>query len=321
MKKIKQKSRAHRQVKKMSNKGICRGKLRERDLPRPSASFLPRITVVSICIALLLIAFVGAHLPAFAHTGLQVSMLATSSPVSPGTSGLLRFNDPNEGTALSVQTNPNDASYGVFTFTSPEGEQYHGGDAGDLLPGGDGLLALQFPDRGLKTSLSGGTVQTFGGPTMTGRAVVSLTGIIDTVNGRAEKVQLTEFLSTFLHRYFLNSVVGPIDETIFVDRYDMAATSPTPRLFNLTSRLVTAGYTESDFNRIVQSQVQKVGRIIKIVPGLRTPQTTDPAGITYFTVVEQITRLKNDGSVQIENVIAVFILEDGQWKFWFSHRI
>src|SRR5713101_2495074 len=108
MKKVRQKSTARQQAKKARNSGSRRVLRRERGWQHFCASHLPQIVVGCISVALLLIALIGAHLPAFANATLTTRASTFSSPHPLETGGLLRFTDPKDRTALSVQTNPND---------------------------------------------------------------------------------------------------------------------------------------------------------------------------------------------------------------------
>jgi hypothetical protein len=46
---------------------------------------------------------------------------------------------------LILQTNPQNCGSGIFTFVTPDGAQYHGGQAGDIRPDGQsGQLKVHY---------------------------------------------------------------------------------------------------------------------------------------------------------------------------------
>ncbi len=268
------------------------------------------------------------------HTARAATHTTTSPAVRAAntvTGHLARFQDTVHHTRLIVQTDAKDVDYGIFTFvlvtqaqtsvaivsTAIQGQiaQFHGGNAGDLTTNGNGQFTLTYqgpvelilPEN---FSKRGNAVST---------AQVSVQGTFDTVSLQANVTLVYNETALILQ------TTGPGAPADAVNNYNNAIL-PQPStqepdfatLFNLTSLGVTNGYTETQFAQLLQQQELSVGKITAISVVSTSQIITDPAGITYFTEKERVTKTKNNTS-RTDTFTSVFVVEDGVWKFWFSH--
>lgn len=86
----------------------------------------------------------------------------------------------------------------------------------------------------------------------------------------------------------------------------------------LTSRTVTAQYTQADFAAMMNHLADQVGTITAITPISGGPAVTfDTGGQAYYTIVENIT-YTHGGTSKTVQVTSYYLLEGGEWMFWFS---
>lgn len=86
-----------------------------------------------------------------------------------------------------------------------------------------------------------------------------------------------------------------------------------------TSRVMTAQYGGDRFGTLIEQQAQKKGRIKSITPTNTSPQIEfDAAGQAYFTVTDSVELDKGGGNTSTVAVTSYYLLESGQWVFWFS---
>jgi hypothetical protein len=86
-----------------------------------------------------------------------------------------------------------------------------------------------------------------------------------------------------------------------------------------SSRVITAQYDSDRFGTLIEQQAQKKGRITSITPSNSSPQIQfDAAGQAYFTVTDSVELDKGGGQTSTVTVTSYYLLESGQWVFWFS---
>jgi hypothetical protein len=86
-----------------------------------------------------------------------------------------------------------------------------------------------------------------------------------------------------------------------------------------TSRVITAQYDSDRFGTLIEQQTQKLGRITAITPSTTSPQIQfDAAGQAYFSVTDTVTLDKGNGNTSSITITSYYLLESGQWVFWFS---
>ena len=91
-------------------------------------------------------------------------------------------------------------------------------------------------------------------------------------------------------------------------------------LYQLTSQATLGGLSAAEFAQVMERQTQAVGSITSITATSQPQLGSDPTGITFFTVTEHVTVLHN-AVLKSFDVIAVYILEGGAWKLWFTKQL
>jgi hypothetical protein len=89
-------------------------------------------------------------------------------------------------------------------------------------------------------------------------------------------------------------------------------------VYATSSQSVKAQYSADDFANALMAQQQARGKITRISPITSAPQVQyDAAGQAYFAVTQTVT-LDRNGSTKSEQITAYYVLEGGEWHFWFS---
>lgn len=236
----------------------------------------------------------------------EPSPTPTATPAL-GIDGLVRFSDTVNNTSLAVQTDLTDPDVGVFTFETPTGAEYQGGQASDLQHHDGGKLGVLYD--GLAQLIPPSTADPNALPTT---VTVHFNATLD-LNQQQATAELTD--STNSQSFSLATLV-PAGESQAVQTYNQALINQDwATVYTLTSQTVTSVYTEAQFAQLMQQQVQTVGAITSITI-TSTPQVTidTTAGDTSFTVNEQVT-LTQGGSSQTQAATAKFVLEAGAWKY------
>ena len=116
----------------------------------------------------------------------------------------------------------------------------------------------------------------------------------------------------------VQKTVIPGNERQVVQTYNQAAMKQDwTTLYATTSKISTGDATAEQFAQMMAQQAQASGTISSITTTSKPEVNTNPDGIIYFTILEQVTVVKN-GTSQTRSVITLYILEDGIWKYWFS---
>ncbi len=238
---------------------------------------------------------------------------------------LLRFDDTINQTSLTIQTDTQAPDAGIFTFLTPDGKQYHGGQAGDLtlISGTRYQLSYQgkvqlitpvnqsaAPDTGVASQLNNPAV-------LVRTTAVSITGQIDTQSLQAQKVRLLDTSSQ--GKPFVLDSRPPGGAVFEVEKYHQALLHQDyATLTGDAAEEAVSGYSQQQFVQLLSGLDRKFGTVT-IAQTRSTPEIrTNAAGMTYFRVHEKITRTLN-GVDHVYNVISVFVLDEGGWKFWFSY--
>lgn len=115
-----------------------------------------------------------------------------------------------------------------------------------------------------------------------------------------------------------HKTVIPGDERQVVQAYNQAAIKQDwAALYTTTSEITTGDATEAQFAQMMAHHAQASGTISSITTTSSPAVKTNPDGIIYFTIHEQVTMVKH-GTSQAQSMISLYILEDGVWKYWFS---
>ena len=119
----------------------------------------------------------------------------------------------------------------------------------------------------------------------------------------------------------VQKTVIPGNERQVVQTYNQAAMKQDwAILYATTSKIATGDATEEQFAQMMAQQAQASGTISSITTTSSPAVKTNPDGIIYFTIHEQVTVVKN-GTSQTQSIISLYILEDGVWKYWFSKKV
>lgn len=228
-------------------------------------------------------------------------------PPAPGIDGLVRFSDTVKNTSLAVQTDLTDPDAGVFTFETPTGAEYQGGQASDL----------QQQDGGKLGVLYNGPAQLIPPSTADPNALPSTVTVrFNATLDLTQKQATAEITDTTNSQSFSLATLVPAGASQAAQAYNQALINQDwATVYTLTSQTVTSVYTEAQFAQLMQQQVQSVGAITAITITSAPQVTVDTtAGETSFTVNEQVT-LTQGGSSQTQAATAKFVLEGGAWKY------
>jgi hypothetical protein len=116
----------------------------------------------------------------------------------------------------------------------------------------------------------------------------------------------------------LTSAAGPA-----VDQYDGAVLGAEQSgnwsaVYNVTSQQITTQYPLPEFTSYLNQQVESVGKITQISEPLSPPAPEyTPEGQAYFEIQQTITVVQH-GASSTRTLISYYLLENGQWRFWFS---
>jgi hypothetical protein len=125
-----------------------------------------------------------------------------------------------------------------------------------------------------------------------------------------------------------DSCTSPVDSagptvTAFESSVVGAAKQHNPKSWQAVwkgaSRALTAQYGSDRFGSLIEGQAQKKGHIKSITPSNVSPQVQfDSAGQAYFTVTDSVALDMGGGNTSTVTVTSYYLLESGQWVFWFS---
>jgi hypothetical protein len=89
-------------------------------------------------------------------------------------------------------------------------------------------------------------------------------------------------------------------------------------VYAISSQSVKAQYSADDFANALMAQQKARGKITRISPITSAPQVQyDAAGQAYFAVTQTMT-LDRNGTTKTQQVTSYYVLEGGEWHFWFS---
>lgn len=90
------------------------------------------------------------------------------------------------------------------------------------------------------------------------------------------------------------------------------------KVYAQISQTTRGQYTPEQFAAQLNQQIDSVGRITAVSPITGPPVIQyDTAGQAFFAVKQQIT-YRNKSSATTRDITSYFLMEDGQWVFWFS---
>lgn len=258
-----------------------------------------------------------------------------------------RWVDPAHGTAYTVRLQGDVAPTaiaavgrpGTFTFATPQGEQIQG-FAG---------LARQ-PDNAITQGPPSGT------PAQCGKGVIvtdaGAAAVVFTLRARFDQYALVAYATiayalssdqqgfaavclgdgTPPFTYVMASGCTPDTCTDplaaagpAVTGYDTAVVAAAQRggaawnaVYALTARTITGQYTREQFAAALDKQAGTAGRLRAISEPEAPPEVVfDAAGQAYFAVAQTVTTQLN-GATTDHRVTTYYLLEGGQWLFWFT---
>jgi hypothetical protein len=258
-----------------------------------------------------------------------------------------RWTDPAHGTAYTLRLQGDVAPTavaavgrpGTFTFATPKGEQIQG-FAG---------LARQ-PDNSITQGPAAGT------PAQCGKGVIltdaGAAAVVFTLRARFDQYALVAYATisyalssdrlgftavclgdgTPPFTYVMASGCTPDTCTDplaqagpAVTGYDTAVVAAAQRggsawdaVYTLTARTITGQYTREQFAAALDKKAGTAGRIRAISEPEAPPEVVfDAAGQAYFTVTQTVTTQLN-GATTDHRVTTYYLLEGGQWLFWFT---
>ena len=281
------------------------------------------------------------------HVALRVSPPASFPPVA-------RWLDVKDGTAYTVRLTAG-VTFGLaarggflFTFTTPAGDQLAAGLPIAKQPDGSFSQSTPLDAAGAPTCAQGalGMSAKGGGVesvvyTLTARfdqyALVAYAHLVyapssDKAGASAvcsnQTGQGSEQALDMFSGCTATDCVSPVDTagpavTAFESSVVSAAKQHTAQswaqVYPGVSRVMSAQYSGDRFGAAIEGQVKQQGRITSITPAGTEPQVQfDTAGEAYFTVTDTVTLDKGSGNVTSVTVTSYYLLESGQWVFWFS---
>lgn len=312
---------------------------------RPGAAVL-----LLMCASLL----TGARLGGAAGTGLSQHHAALRVSPPSGLPPLARWVDVNHGTSYTITLQANAAidlaTAGYrFTFTTPTGDQLLAalpiaklvdGSYKQSTPVNTTTGALTCLQGVLRLSKNGGGAQPIVYTLLTHfdqYAMVAYAHLVyalarDKLGSAAvcsgQTGQGGEQALDMLSGCTASDCASPVDTagptvTAFESSVVGAAKQGGPpswkKIYAGTSRVMTAQYGSDRFGTLIEQQAQKKGRIKSITPSNASPQIQfDAAGQSYFSVTDSVELDKGGGNTSVVTVTSYYLLESGQWVFWFS---
>lgn len=259
---------------------------------------------------------VSAYAQAHAHairptTPHLIANHATSAlPSTDPGAGMYIFTDTVLHTSFTIQTDATSALAGAFTFDTSASVQYHGGQARDLQPHGSSSTLGVHYDGAVQMIVP---IPSGAGEQMTS-ATVHLNATLDLAHLTAT-VEMTDATNS---QHFVLVTAVPGGESAVIAAYNQAVMNRDwATLYTLSSSAITGSLSEAQFAQQMAQDVQTSGAITHITVTSAPQVGSNPAGMTYFTVSEQVTTTLN-GAATTQQVNSVYLLENGQWMFWFS---
>jgi hypothetical protein len=229
----------------------------------------------------------------------------------------IRLIDTSHHTSLLLRPSQK-AGVESFTYTASDGTSYQGSPVQGLHPvAGDplscaGYLRVTYNGHAVRTSTS--SSQTSAPPTT---VQVAMTAIINL----SHLTGVIRFSDQTDHLTFNTTTTAPPDLTQAITKSSQATTREDwATLYTMTSHMTVGDFTEQQFAAAMAQQEHVVGAITAITPTSKPTLITDQTGVTYFTVNERVTLVHNGATSEL-NVIAVYVLEDGVWKIWFTKTV
>lgn len=317
--------------------------LRSRASGRPAAAVL-----LLLCAALL----TGARLSDGAAHSQQRSALRVSPPT--GFPAVARWMDVKDGTAYTVRilgrASARLATSGfLFTFTTPTGDQLIAALPIAKLPDGTytqsgpvnpNTGALTCLDGALRLSKNGGGAEPivytlnshFDQYALVAYAHLLYAPANDKIGATAvcagQTGQGAEQALDMFSGCTASDCTSPVDtagpavtsfEASVVSSAKQRNAQSWQQVWAGSSRVITAQYDSGRFGALIEQQTRKVGRITSITPSTTSPQIQfDAAGQAYFSVTDTVALDKGSGNTSSVTITSYYLLESGQWVFWFS---
>lgn len=220
------------------------------------------------------------------------------------------FLDTTRGTALTVHPDPADPDYGHFGFSVSGVGTYAGGDSDSIRQKANGLgfvikfkgEVVFFPEADFETPGISRTVimNAQAGPN-DGHA----TAVLQDKDGTDSNYQMVS------HSPPGNTleVVASVSEA--VESSDWAT------LYGLTSTTFTVDMTVEEFIADLSAQEVEVGRVVAVEVLTEPDIQFSPLGVWFFSTLTRVSFDRN-GSIETEEFVDYYVLEEDQWRFWFS---
>jgi hypothetical protein len=297
---------------------------------RPSARSVRLVTVLLAVVCLAAVTL--ATCPPTAHGSAAAN--ATRQFVGPdGVPDVARWQDEAQRTAFSIRLKlPKESFESTYSFTLPSGDQIVGGVFLKTHTNGDfeGLSCQYVRLVGDKPRQVAAELTT----RFDAHALVAFAQMRYAEIPAFDSVDLASLCKLANNTYTMQSGCGPsgacVDPvaaaSVAAPRYEYqlvaANKSPSPStwqpVYASSSSVIRGQYSNTQFADAMARAIEKVGKITAITPVAETITVrTSSTGQSYFIVHSSITFSLN-GKSSTRSVASYYLLEGGQWRFWFS---
>lgn len=245
------------------------------------------------------------------------------APTRPGGGsalGVVRFLDATRHTSLVIETDPSATDRGAFTFETGSGVQYSGGPAHGLAAGDNSASAQAC--AGLTQVSYTGAAQMIAPAQQSAHSTVSTTRV--ELHATLDLVHLAatiDFRDLTNGQVFAVTTQAPPDALQTSKQFNQNAVQQNwTAVYQDMASADVQGMTPDQFAQTMTQSAQTTGTVTNITITSAPVVKSSQDGIVYYIVDEQVTLSLNGATSQV-NIASVFLLEDGQWRFWFSKNL
>ncbi len=242
-------------------------------------------------------------------TTLVAFILLNIGGATAGNDAVIRhFLDTTRGTAFTLHVDPIDPNYGRFSFSIAGVGTYVGGNRDAIRQMKKGGIAMNFK----------GEAQFFSESDLENPGVsrnVNLSAKISSEIGRA-KSKLKDHQSGSSYRMVGRAPPGNAEQVV-TEVMTATETSNWEALYGLISSTFVGDTTLEEFAAHFSAQEAEFGRVVGVELLSEPDIRLSPIGNWFFTIRTRVT-FDTNGSLETDEFTDVYILEDGEWKFWFS---
>lgn len=220
------------------------------------------------------------------------------------------FLDTVRGTAFTVHSDPTDPRYGRFSYSISDVGTYVGGDQDSIKQKKDGKgLVINFRGEVVFFSLSD-----LESPKAT--RVVIVNAQVGPIDGHATAVLMDKSISGANYQMVSHAPPGNAMQIVsnVVEAFE---NSDWVSLYELISSTFTEDVTVEEFVADLSTQEADVGSVMAVDVLSEPDIQFSPHGMWFFTVRTRVTYSVN-GSLEFEDFVDYYVLEENEWRFWFS---